>query len=75
MNYSIPSDPDIMVDKLVFYTGTTAHIFFPQNLDLFVIDKSAFQKFIRKPSIPFSSVLSSLLQKHQTTHKHKRKTS
>lgn len=69
-----PFHMDIIVYKLLFYTWATPHMFFLNIWTCFDLDKSTFQKFIKKASILFPSVLSSLLQKHQIIHIHIRKT-
>lgn len=54
-NHSIPLEPDIMLYKLAFYIRPTAHMFFLNIWTYFDLDKSIFQKFIRKARIPICS--------------------
>lgn len=54
-NHSTPLELDIMVYKLAFYIWPTAPMFFLNIWTYFDLDKSTFQKFIRKAPIPICS--------------------
>lgn len=54
-NHSTPLELDIMVYKLAFYIWPTAPMFFLNIWTYFDLDKSTFQKFIRKAPITICS--------------------